>query len=118
VPTWELQTTGPLLTTKLLRSAFAALHPPPENGSPNVPTGMGGMGGGFMSVPPSGFEAGLEPLVAQFGGGLGRLQRPPAGPTYDQIHSAFMRIGHSLWTLLFAYLGGRLTRGFFDGRRE
>jgi len=116
MPQWKLQANGPLLTTKLLRSAFTALHPPPENYRRSF--GMGGMGGGFMSVPPEGVVHGLEPLLAQMGG-MGGLQRPaPDGPSYEQMESAFLRIGHSLWALLFAYLGGRLTRHFFNSRKE
>lgn len=116
VPHWELQTTGPLLTTKLLHSTFTTLHPPPENYHRSF--GMGGMGGGFMSVPPEGVDHGLPPLLAQYGG-MGGFQRPASdGPSYEQMESAFFRTGHSLWALLFAYVGGRLTRHFFNSRKE
>jgi hypothetical protein len=101
---WELQTNGPLLTTKLLRLAHNALHPPPDGG-------FGG--GGFFSIP-----------VEQTGGparalGLPFAQFSPPRPMpvdYEANLNAFMRIGHSLWALLFAYLGGLLTRYFYDTR--
>lgn len=121
VPQYELQTSGPLLTTKLLDWAFTALHPPP----PQERRGMGGGGmggGGFMSVPPGDLDHGLPLPLAQMGG-MGGMSGSSGrvtltGPPYEVMHSAFLRIGHSLWTLLFAYLGGRLTQHFYRTRRE
>jgi hypothetical protein len=101
---WRLQTTGPLFTTKLLRLAHGSLHPPP----PNLPErGMGGMGGGFFAVP-------SEPLLGPV---FGQMAAPSAASVaawadYELKRSAFMRLGHSLWALLFAYLGGQLARYF------
>lgn len=104
---WRLQTTGPLLTTKLLALARDALHPPPQ-GYPPVT--------GFFASP-------LEPRAAtvfgQMGGiggmggrrGVGRPTQDPAA-AYEAKMNAFMRIGHSLWALVFAYLGGQLARYF------
>ena len=48
--------------------------------------------------------------LAQF-----QVQLPPP-PNYEATLNAFMRIGHSLWALLFAYLGGLLTRRLYDTR--
>jgi hypothetical protein len=98
-PQWQFQTTGPLLTTKLLGRVHTALHPPPKV-----------RGGGFFSVAPE--RWGMNPNGSIFSSlPFAQFAAPaptPAGaqPTLD----AFMRIGHSLWALLFAYLGGRLTR--------
>jgi hypothetical protein len=95
---WELQTTGPLLTTKLLQSAYEGLH-----GASEAP------GSGFFSVPVEPSEAGalLSLPLGQFGTSVG----PASDPA---ILNAFMRIGHSLWAVLFAYLGGLLTRHFYE----
>jgi len=113
VPQYELQTNGPLLTTKVIDWAFAALHPrPPQERS----------GGGFMSVPPGDFDQRLPLPLAQMGGmgGMSGSSRAPilTGPPYEVMRSAFIRVGHSLWTLLFAYLGGRLTLHFYRTRKE
>ncbi|HUT87912.1 MAG TPA: hypothetical protein VMY37_00305 [Thermoguttaceae bacterium] len=96
---WRLQTTGPLFTTKLLRLAHGALHPAPQG----YPAGTG-----FFALP-------LEPALAPVFGQMGvRSPRPTpaAAATYETELDAFMRIGHSLWALLFAYLGGQLARYF------
>ena len=95
---WRLQTSGPLFTTKLLRLAHGALHPAPQ-GNPG--------GRGFFAVP-------LEPTLAPVFGQM-RIPNPnsaAAAATYEAELGAFMRIGHSLWALLFAYLGGQLARYF------
>ena len=116
---WQLQTAGPLLSTKLLNLAFMTLHGEPDGG---------GGGGGFMSLSAEteddgSFEAsGLgfsdesrpaldpEPEVRfQFGGSSGS-----SVGNLDSMRSAFMRIGHSLWALVLAYLGGLLTRRFHE----
>lgn len=100
---WKLQTDGPLLTTKLLRLAHTALHPGPE------PTG-----GGFFSVPGVPIDDVGRPIslpLAQYS-----VQPRPPPRDYEATLNAFMRIGHSLWTLLFAYLGGLLTRHLYDTR--
>ncbi len=99
---WKLQTSGPLLTTKLLRLAHEALHPAPAGGS---------TGGGFFSVP----AELLDPLSGQVNLPLAQFSvQPPAPANYEATLNAFMRIGHSLWALLFAYLGGLLTRYFHE----
>ena len=95
---WRLQTTGPLFTTKLLGLTHGALHPAPQ-GYPG--------GRGFFAVP---VEPWLGPVFGQMG------TRGPnsaaAAVAYETELDAFMRIGHSLWALLFAYLGGQLARRF------
>ena len=79
---WELQTNGPLLTTKLLKLACDAIHPEPV------------LKGGFFSVPPtdtSGSFDGRSGLpLAQFG-----IPVRPAtpGPPYDVVLDAFMGTG-------------------------
>ena len=104
---WRLQTSGPLFTTKLLRLAHGALHPAPQ-GYPG--------GRGFFAVP---LEPALAPVFGQMegmggmGGGFGGPRPTPAAAVaYETDLNAFMRIGHSLWALLFAYLGGQLARYF------
>jgi len=95
---WRLQTTGPLVTTKLLGLAHEALHPPPS-GYPPVT--------GTFALP-------LEPLAAPAFGQMA-IPRPgsaAAAAAYEAKVNAFLRIGHSLWTLFFAYLGGQLARYF------
>ncbi len=57
-----------------------------------VPAGMGGMGGGMMSMP----------VFGGFGGG------PAAG-----LDSSYLQIGHCLFALLAALLGGLLSIYFF-----
>ena len=106
---WRLQTTGPLFTTKLLALAHEALHPPPPGGFGGMPGGMGGMGGGggMFALP-------LEPTAAPV---FGQMAIPSPGSAataaaYVTQMNAFMRIGHSLWALVFAYLGGQLARYF------
>jgi len=105
---WRLQTTGPLFTTKLLGLAHGALHPPPPGGFGGVPGGMGGMGGGGMFALP------LEPAAAPVFGQMAIPSRASAAnaAAYEAERNAFMRIGHSLWALLLAYLGGQLARYF------
>ena len=104
---WRLQTSGPLFTTKLLRLAHEALHPPPPAGFRGT-GGMGGMGGGGMFALP------LEPAAAPVFGQMA-IPSPASAATaaaYETERNAFMRIGHSLCALLFAYLGGQLARYF------
>lgn len=102
---WRLQTAGPLLTTKLLRMAHAAIHPAPQGFSP-TPQGVGGVGGGFFAVP-------TDPRLGPV---FGQMSSPnpavAAWAAYEETLSAFMRFGHSLWALVFAYLGAHLTRCF------
>jgi hypothetical protein len=87
---WELQTHGPLLTTKFLRWLLETTHPLPPR-----------PGGGFFSL------AVEIPHVA-LAQDLGQL-----GPVHSEgFTTNFMRVGHCLWTLLFAVLGGCLTRWF------
>lgn len=100
-PSGLFQSGGTLVTTKLLRLGHAAIHPPKPN-APKPNAGMGGMGGGFFSLAPDSLQEEIDSFARI--GGFGD----------DIIFHAFMRIGHSLWALLFAYLGGRLTRYFHD----
>ena len=92
-PNWELQTSGPLLTTKLLRVVLEGLHPPPPPGP----------GQGFFSVAPK--QAGNTSAPAVPVGGRAFVTTMD----YERFLSAFMRIGHCLWTLVLAFLGARLT---------
>lgn len=102
---WELQTKGPLLTTKLLRTAFDAFHPPP----PSPPGGRG-----FFSVPPQrGSTAEVPLLLGQIGGGIRRTAPPPPTFDYEAMQTAFFRAGHALWALVLGYLGGHLTQYFY-----
>lgn len=102
---WRLQTTGPLFTTKLLGLVHGALHPPPQ-GYPGA-GGIEGMGGMF-ALP---LEPTAAPVFGQIGGG-GLRPTPATAVAYETELNAFMRIGHSLWALLFAYVGGLLARYF------
>jgi hypothetical protein len=112
---WQLQTSGPLFTTKLLRMAHTAMHPVPQQYIPPTSRGAGGLGaGGFFDVPS---EPAFGPVFAQPGSRGGNASDPfgsafAASVAYDQKLAAFMRFGHSLWALVFAYLGGHLTRYF------
>ena len=94
---WQLQANGPLVTTKVVRWVFSAIH-----GSSDTPKG-----GGIFSVGSSEMKRNAESFVrfAQFG-------TSPTMSRYDPKLLAFMRVGHSLWTLLFAWLGGQITRYF------
>lgn len=98
LPPWALQSTGPLLTTKLLRIACDRLYPPP----PPAP------GMGMFSVRPEkpGNKAAPTLLV-------GGPQSAANAMSYERLVAAFMRIGHCLWVLLFAYLSARLTSHFY-----
>jgi hypothetical protein len=107
---WRLQTTGPLITTKLLRLAHGAIHPAPDGYVP-PPAAQGYPGGGGMFSVPS--ESTLGPVFGQMGGGFGSPNPLiAAAAAYETERDAFLRIGHSLWALLFAYLGGQLARSF------
>jgi len=63
---------------------------------PQALGGMDGMGGGMRSIP-------LFTVIGQFGGGASG-----AAP-----NGSFAQIGHCLWALLFAVLGGILARFLF-----
>ena len=95
---WQLQTSGPLLTTRLLRAACLKLHPPSAFPGKDV---------GMFSVGPERAGQTASTLL------LGRSQLARPVVDYESTLAAFMRVGHSLWTLIFAYLGGRLTRYFY-----
>ena len=95
---WQLQTSGPLLTTKLLRAACVRLHPPPAPPGP---------GTGMFSVAPEQSNVPFAPTL------LVGANSVVSAVSYESTVTAFMRIGHSLWTLLIAYLGGRLTCYFY-----
>ena len=96
-PPWQFQTDGPLLTSKLLNSVFDSLHP--DAAKPK--------GGGFFSVSPE------LPLIGSMQGfsvsAEARAASQRAAIDYEQLTLNFMLVGHSLWALLLAYLGGRLT---------
>jgi hypothetical protein len=78
---------------------------PPSNG------GMGGMGGGMMGGSTSGMRSvGVSLVTAQFGGLGGSLT--PVG-TGAGNGGSYALIGHCLWALLLAILGGTLSRIFF-----
>lgn len=98
LPNWELQTNGPLLTTRLLRAACDRLHPaPPPQGS----------GMGMFSLRPE--RPGNQNAPPQLFGGQPVNAPPVTVVPYERLLAAFMRVGHCLWTLIFAYLGARLA---------
>lgn len=97
----------PLATTRLLRWSYGKLFP-----SAPIPGNNAGMGFFSLAVdetdsPPQTGEAG-EP------GEPGDLQSEADEEDYPAYES-FIRVGESLWTLLFAIIGGLLGR-FFHAR--
>jgi hypothetical protein len=74
---------------------------PPDTAGMGGMGGMGGSMGGMRSI-------GVFMITGQFGGFGGNA--PAAGPSAGE---SFSLIGHCLWTLVLAILGGTLSRVFF-----
>ncbi len=91
---WNNDGSPRLPTTVWLDMLAAKLHLPTD--------GMGGMGGGMRST-------GIVPLGVIWGtfGGFG------GNATGTGTYGAYAQVGHCLWALLFAVLGGSLARFLF-----
>lgn len=129
VISWRMQQdeTGPLATTRLLayfytewlpkiRETPAATQAPPYIGSGGYATSVpnvtaGGYGG---MVPPGGAFGG----PGAGGGGMGGVvvvTTPPAIVNYPAMHE-FMRVGHSLLTIILAVIGGIVATYLYQTR--
>lgn len=104
-----------LVTTKLLYLLWDARYPEATHTR---------LGAGLFAVPSE-----TDDLISE----ARSLQRKIAGaaaplspaanasltpPDYAELLPGFFHIGHALFALLFAYLGGCLTRAFYDRRGE
>lgn len=86
----------------------------PMSGGP-PPGGMPGMGGAGMG-PPGGGMPGLPSSGSMPGGGSAGVIFPTPNPRFvDQ--NTYTEVGHALWTLLIASLGGALSCWFFKTRQ-
>lgn len=98
-----------LVTHKLLWLLWDIRYPD----SPESQRGMSGRGGGrgmfAVASQPSSELPDIRPEDVQ---GL----IPFSDEDYEILANGFFRIGHALWALVFAYLGGCLTRAFYDRR--
>jgi hypothetical protein len=112
-----------IITTKLLKQLHVKLQrtiPAPAASVASSPGGSAGMG---MGQAPwgspgagQGSPQGMDPMAAggwQPGGGAGMGGTRIVGPSSEQV----WRVGHSLFALLFAVVGGGLASWFY-GRRQ
>jgi hypothetical protein len=72
-------------------------------------------------VPPEATNALVNSTESKGPDAAGTQQDSPATPPlspmdYQDLNAIFFEISHALWALLFAYLGGCLTRAFYDRR--
>jgi len=110
---WRLQDDGPLLTTKLLEWVYDHWIARPSESTP--PSSSGGGMFGSTSLPITRVQFGGLGGGGRFGGSGAQPARKPNVPTHTGPElKDFLRVGQSLFALLFAYGGGLLGCWFYD----
>jgi hypothetical protein len=122
-----------LLTTKLttwtyshLPAALATEYlPTPNNpgipGSSGPPAGSGMMPGGMPGMPAGGMSGsfgGMPGMPGMMGGTTGFGGVPPTPNPRFVDQSTFTEVGHALWTILIASLGGAISCWAFSKKRQ